>query len=224
MDSFELNKVLGAVLGTCLFLLAVHIASGAIFEPQTPAKPGYEIAVPETPVGGAAPAAPAEVPIESMLPGGSVKQGQADVRVCQACHNFQKGQGNNVGPNLYGVVGRPVASVAGFNYSAALKAKGGTWTFDALNTWLKNPRGDVPGTLMTFAGIDNEKERADIIDFLNSNSDSPLPMPKAAEAAPPPANPAASAAPAPGAPAAPPPAAAPPPPAAPKPAAPPASK
>jgi cytochrome c len=222
MDSFELNKVLGAVLGTCLFLLAVHIASGAIFEPQTPAKPGYEIAVPETPAGGAAPAAPAEVPIESMLPSASIKQGQGDVRVCQACHNFQKGQGNNVGPNLYGVVGRPVASVAGFNYSAALKAKGGTWTFDALNTWLKNPRGDVPGTLMTFAGIDNEKERADVIDFLNSNSDSPLPMPKAAEATPPAANPAA--APAPGAPAANPPAAAQPAPAAPKPAAPPASK
>ncbi len=220
MDSFELNKVLGAVLGTCLFLLAVHIASGAIFEPQTPAKPGYEIAVTETPAGTAAPAAPADVPIESMLPGGSIKQGQADVRVCQACHTFQKGQANNVGPNLYGVVGRPVASVAGFNYSPALKAKGGTWTFDALNAWLKNPRGDVPGTLMTFAGIDSEKDRADVIDFLNSNSDNPLPMPKAAEATPAPASPAASAAPATGAP----PAAGKPAPAAPKPAAPPASK
>ena len=222
MDSFELNKVLGAVLGTCLFLLAVHIASGAIFEPQKPAKPGYEIAVTETPAGGAAPAAPTEVPIESMLPGASIKQGQADVRVCQACHNFQKGQANGVGPNLYGVVGRPIASVAGFNYSAALKAKGGTWTFDALNAWLKNPRGDVPGTLMTFAGIDSEKDRADVIDYLNSNSDNPLPMPKAAEATPPAANPAA--APAPGAAAAKPPAAAQPAPAAPKPAAPPASK
>jgi len=224
MDSFELNKVLGAVLGTCLFLLAVHIASGAIFTPSTPAKPGYEIAVPETPATGGAPAAPAEVPIESMLPGGSIKQGQADVRVCQACHTFEKGQASNVGPNLYGVVGRPVASFAGFNYSAALKAKGGAWTFAALNTWLKNPRGDVPGTLMTFAGIDNEKERADIIDFLNSNSDSPLPLPKAAEATPPPANPTANAAPAPGAPSAQPPAAAQPAHAAPKPGAPPTSK
>jgi cytochrome c len=224
MDSFEINKVLGAVLGTCLFLLAVHIASGAVFTPPTPAKPGYEIAVTETPAGGAAPAAPAEVPIETLLPTASVQKGTADTKVCQACHNFQKGEGNKVGPDLYGVVGRPIASVAGFNYSAALKAKGGTWTFDALNTWLKNPRGDVPGTLMTFAGIDNEKERADVIDFLNSNSDSPLPMPKAAEATPPAANPAAAAAPAPGAPAAKPPAAAQPAPAAPKPAAPPASK
>ena len=92
MDSFELNKVLGAVLGTCLFLLAVHIASGAIFTPVTPAKPGYEIAVPEAPAGGGAPAAPADVPIESMLPSASIKQGAADVKVCEACHTFHKGQ------------------------------------------------------------------------------------------------------------------------------------
>jgi cytochrome c len=77
-----------------------------------------------------------------------------------------------------------VASEAGFNYSAALKAKGGTWTFDALNPWLANPRKDVPGTLMTFGGIPSEKQRADIIAYLNSNSDSPQPLPKAADAAP----------------------------------------
>jgi cytochrome c len=223
MDSFEMNKVLGALLGTCLVLVAVHIASGAIFEPPAPAKPGYEIAVTEQPEGGGAPQAPAEVPIETMLPTASIQKGTADVRVCQACHTFQKGQASNIGPNLYGVVGRPVASVPGFNYSAALKAKGGTWTFDALNSWLKNPRADVPGTLMTFAGFDDESERADVIDYLNSNSDKPLPMPKAAEAAPAPANPAGSAAPAaaaPGQPAAP----AQTPPAAAKPAAPPPPK
>ena len=194
MDSFEINKVLGALLGTCLVLLGVHIASGAIFTPPTAAKPGYEIVVPEQ-TGGPAPAAPAEVPIESMLPTASIQAGTADVKVCQACHNFQKDQGNKVGPDLYGVVGRPVASVAGFNYSSALKAKGGTWTFDALNTWLANPRADVPGTLMTFAGVESEKQRADIIDYLNSNSDNPLPLPKAAQAAPAPPNPAAGTAP-----------------------------
>jgi cytochrome c len=224
MDSFEINKVLGALLGTCLVLLAVHIASGAVFTSPTPAKPGYEIAVPEQPEGGGVTQAPAEVPIETMLPTASIQKGKADVRVCQACHMFQKGQGSNVGPNLYGVVGRPVASVPGFNYSAALKAKGGTWTFNALNAWLKNPRGDVPGTLMTFAGIDSESERADVIDYLNSNSDNPLPLPKAAQAAPAPESPAAGAAPAGGTPPAKPPAPAQTPAVPAKPAAPPASK
>jgi cytochrome c len=224
MDSFEMNKVLGALLGTCLFLQAVHIASGAIFTPPTSAKPGYEIAVTQQPEGGGPAQAPVEPPIETMLPTASIQKGTADVRVCQACHTFQKGQASNVGPNLFGVVGRPVASLPGFNYSAALKAKGGTWTFDALNTWLKNPRADVPGTLMTFAGFDDEQERADVIDYLNSNSDNPLPLPKAAQAAPAPANPPANAAPAPGAPPAKPAAPAQTPPAAAKPATPPASK
>jgi len=198
MNSFEINKILGALLGTCLVLLAVHIASGAIFAPPVPAKPGYEIEVPKEqaaqPAEGAA-KGPAEVPIETMLPTASIQAGLADTKVCQSCHTFGKGQPNNVGPNLYGVVGRPVASVAGFNYSAALKAKGGTWTFDALNLWLAKPAADVPGTMMTFAGVSSEKQRADIIDYLNSNSDNPLPLPTAAQAAPasPPANAAANA-------------------------------
>jgi cytochrome c len=197
MDSFQINKILGAVLGTCLILLAVHIASGAIFTPAVPAKPGYEIAVkneqPAQAPGGAA-ATPAEQPIENLLASASAQQGAQTAKVCETCHNFGKGQGNKIGPDLYGIVGRPVASEPGFNYSAALKAMGGTWTFDALNTWLNNPRSDVPGTLMTFAGLTSEKQRADIIDYLNSNSDSPLPLPppKAAEAAP--ANPPAAAA------------------------------
>jgi cytochrome c len=201
MNSFELNKVLGAVLGTCLFLVAMHIASGAIFTPSVPAKPGYEIEVKaEGPAEGAA-AAPAEVPIETLLATASTQAGQSNSKVCLTCHNMGKGQGAKVGPDLYGVVGRPVASEAGFNYSAPLKALGGNWTFDSLNKWLANPRGDVPGTLMTFGGIPSEKQRADVIDYLNSNSDSPQPLPKAAEAAPAPAAPANTPAAAPAAPA-----------------------
>jgi cytochrome c len=184
MDSFEINKILGAVLGTCLFLVAMHIASGAIFTPEKPAKPGYEIAVKEEQPAGGAAAAPKEVPIAQLLASASPQQGQNDAKVCLTCHNMAKGQGNKVGPDLYGVVGRAVASEAGFNYSAALKAKGGTWTFDNLNPWIANPRSDVPGTLMTFGGIPNEKQRANIIAYLNSNSDSPQPLPQAAQAAP----------------------------------------
>ncbi len=191
MDSFEINKILGAVLGTCLFLLAVHIASGAIFTPAPPAKPGYEIAVKEEQPAPGGATAPAEVPIATLLASASAQNGEQTAKVCLTCHNLGKGQGNKVGPDLYGVVGRQVASEPGFNYSAALKAKGGTWTFDALNPWLANPRADVPGTAMTFAGLTSEKQRADVIAYLNSNSDSPVALPQAAQATP--ANPPAAA-------------------------------
>jgi cytochrome c len=180
MNSFELNKILGALLGTCLVLVALHIASGAIFSPATPAKAGYEIAVKEEqPGGGAAPAAAAEVPIESLLASASVDRGAQVSKQCQACHNFQEGAGAKVGPDLYGIVGRAVASVPGFNYSAPLKAKGGTWTIDELNKWLTKPSADVPGTAMTFAGLSNEKQRADVIAYLNTLSASPQPLPTA---------------------------------------------
>jgi cytochrome c len=193
MESFEMNKVLGAVLGTCLFIVSMHIASGAIFTPAAPAKPGYEIEVKEeAPAGGPKAAAVPAQPIENLLQAASIQQGTQISKQCLACHTFAKGEPGKVGPNLYGVVGRQVASVPGFNYSSALKAMGGTWTFDALNKWLTDPRADVAGTMMTFAGIPSEKQRADVIAYLNSNSDGPLPLPKAAEAAP--ANPPAAAA------------------------------
>jgi cytochrome c len=191
MTSFQVNKILGAVLGTSMVLVALHIAAGAIFGPKPPTKPGDVIAVKqEQPAAGgeAGTAAPGNVPIATMLPSASVQQGMQVAKQCELCHNLGKGQGNKIGPDLYGVVGRPIASVAGFTYTAALKAKGGTWTFDALNTWLTDPRADVPGTAMTFAGLASEKQRADVIDYLNSNSDDPQPLPKAA--ANPPATPA----------------------------------
>ena len=193
MNSFEINKILGALLGTCLVLVAMHIASGAIFTPAEPAKPGYEIEVKaEQPQGGAAPAAAAEVPIENLLASASLDKGAQVAKQCQICHNLQEGQGPKVGPDLYGIVGRAVASVAGFNYSAPLKAKGGTWTFDELNKWLTKPSADVPGTAMTFAGLSNEKQRADVIAYLNTLSANPLPLPTAQAA---PANPPAPATP-----------------------------
>jgi cytochrome c len=183
MDSFEINKIMGAVLATCLMLLVLNITAGAVFAPKHPEKPGYEIAVAEQPAGGAgqAPAA-ADEPIEKLLASASVEKGEASARKCAACHTFAKGEPNKVGPNLYGVVGRPKASAPGFNYSAAMRAKGGQWTIEELNAFLANPKGYVPGTTMAFAGLPRGTERADVLAFLNSRSDSPAPLPKAAEA------------------------------------------
>jgi cytochrome c len=183
MNSFELNKILGAILGTCLFVLALNIAAGAMFSAPKPAKPGFEVAVQEQPAGGTGTAAPAQdEPIEKLLASASPEKGENSAKKCQACHTFNKGEPNRVGPNLYGVVGRDKASVPGFNYSAAMKAKGGKWTIEELNVYLTNPRGYVPGTSMSFAGLPRGSERADIIAFLNGKSDSPAPLPKAAEA------------------------------------------
>ncbi|MEI9804686.1 MAG: cytochrome c family protein [Pseudolabrys sp.] len=194
MNSFELNKILGAILGTCLITLALNIGAGAIFAPEKPAKPGYNIAVTEH--GGAEAAAPKEPeqPIETLLASASAEKGQATAKQCQACHTFEKGGPNRVGPNLWNVVGRPRASEAGFNYSAAMKAKGGSWTYDELNKFIANPRGYIAGTNMTFAGLSRDSQRADVIAFLRTQADSPQPLPTAAAAAPAPAAGAAPAA------------------------------
>jgi cytochrome c len=184
MDSFELNKILGAVLGTCLAVLAVNIAAGAIFTPGKLAKPGYEIVVPEKPAAGG-PAKPAEPeqPIEELLAKADVGRGENSAKKCAACHTYNKGGRTLVGPNLWGVVGRKKASEAGFNYSAALKKAEGNWTVQDINVFITNPKGMVPGTNMTFAGITRASERADIIAYLNGLSDNPAPLPtKAAEA------------------------------------------
>jgi cytochrome c len=185
MNSFELNKILGAVLFTCLCLLALNIGAGAIFTPVKPAKPGYDIAVKEPADHKEGPKEP-EKPIAALLANASADKGKVAAKKCEACHTFEKGGPNKVGPNLWGVLGNHHAHLQSFDYSSAMKAKSGEqWTYEALNTFLKNPRATIPGTKMAFAGINRDSERADVIAFLRTQSDNPLPMPKVAEGAPP---------------------------------------
>jgi cytochrome c len=182
MDSFELNKILGAILGTCLLLLVTSFTASAIFAPSKPQKPGFEIAVKEEAAGGEKAAAAAPEPIEKLLQTASVQKGEASAKKCAACHTFAKGDKNGVGPNLYGIVGdHKGEGRGGFNFSAAMKGKGGTWTIDDLNQFISNPKGFVPGTAMGFAGIQKDSERADVLAYLNSLSGSPAPLPTAAK-------------------------------------------
>jgi cytochrome c len=181
MDSFELNKIIGAVLGTCLVLLVTSFTASALFAPNMPEKPGFAIAAKEA-QGGAkeAAAAPSE-PIEKLLQTASVDKGAAAAKVCQACHTFDKDGPNRVGPNLYGIVGDKKGEGRNFNFSAAIKAKGGSWSIEDLNQFIANPKGYIPGTAMGFAGISRDSQRADVLAYLNSLSDHPAPLPLAAK-------------------------------------------
>ena len=182
MDAFEFNKIAGAVLGTLLFVMGLNLFSEAIFSHSAPKVPGYDLPAAEEKSAGTAqaavPAAATAEPLPKLLAAADPKKGAADIKPCTTCHNFDKGGAAKVGPPLYGVVDRPVAEIAGFGYSDPLKAKGGKWTFEDLNTFIANPGKAVPGTKMTYAGEKDPAKRADILAYLRTLSDSPAPLPK----------------------------------------------
>jgi cytochrome c len=179
------NKTALAVMMVLLLTMGLGVFSNALYAPQEAAKVGYDLpsGAAKT-VEAAAPKGPA-LPV--LLAKADVQKGQADTHVCQACHNFEKGAGVKIGPPLYGVVGRPKGSIAGFQYSDGMKAKGGDWTYADLNTFITKPSAYVSGTKMTYPGESDAVKRADIIDYLHTLSDTPLPLPKVADAAPAPA-------------------------------------
>lgn len=184
MDSFQLNKILGAILGTLLFVMGCGFLAEAIYNPITGGA-GYVLPeAAEAAEGGEAPAEP--VDIGTLLAAADPVEGASQAKKCLACHDVTAGGPNKTGPNLYDVVERVIGSHAGYAYSDAMlahQANGDTWTYQFLNEFLLAPKAAVPGTKMTFAGVKNDEERANIIAYLSTLSASPKPFP--APAAPP---------------------------------------
>jgi cytochrome c len=182
MDSFEYNKLIGAFLGTVFVVFSLSIVSDAIFAAPHPEKEGFIIEAAEPAAGGGV-EAPAEEPIAVLLASADPAAGQAVEKKCAACHTIDKGGANKVGPNLWGIVNRPVASHEGFAYSGAMKefSQGGSvvWDYQHLNDFLLSPKGLVKGTAMGFAGLKNPTERANLIAFMRTLSDNPAPLPEA---------------------------------------------
>ncbi len=174
------NTIAGWVLFAGIVALGSSIVAGEYFHSERPEKMGYPIAgVQEEGEGAAA----AEQPIEFYLAKADPAKGQQIFNKCMACHNADKGGANQLGPNLWDVLGEPIGQGKGFAFSDALSKKGGTWNWDTLSQWLTSPKAFAPGTKMTFAGLSNPQDRADVEAFLNSHSDSPGALPKAPAAA-----------------------------------------
>ena len=178
MDSFEFNKIAGAVLGTGLLVLGLKNFGAELFHTEAPEKPGMiiEVADAAQPTDGGTPVV--AVSIGTLLAKADAAKGADAAKACGACHDFTKGGPNKVGPNLWDVVERPIGASPGFGYSDGIKAMAGkNWTYADLDEWLKAPKAYVKGTKMSYAGMKKDQTRADIIAYLASLSDAPKPYP-----------------------------------------------
>ena len=180
MDSFEINKIIAAVLLVALLVIGIGKVSEVIFHVDKPEKPGYVVEVEQVSTSSSemvASTTQEKIDIAALMALGDLAVGEKVFKKCAACHSIAKGGKNNIGPALYNVVGRKVGVVNDYKYSKALSQYGKNWTFEELNGYLIKPAKWIKGTKMAFAGLRKEKDRASVIKYLNQNSDNPIPLP-----------------------------------------------
>ena len=180
MDSFEINKIIAAVLLVALLVIGIGKISDVIFYVKKPEKPGYLVEVEQVSANNSqkeSDVAEEKIDIAALMAMGDITTGEKVFKKCAACHSIVKGGKNAIGPALYNVVGRKVGAIEDYKYSKALAAYDKNWTFEELNGFLIKPAKWIKGTKMAYAGLRKEKDRASVIKYLNENSDSPLPLP-----------------------------------------------
>ena len=179
MDSFEINKIVAAVLMVALLVIGIGKVSNIVFHVEKPKTPGYSVEVDQVASTSTSNEEIVEekVDIAVLMAMGDVASGEKVFKKCAACHSIIKGGKNKIGPALYNVVGRKVGEISGYKYSKALAAYDKNWNFEELNGFLLKPSKWIKGTKMAYAGLRKEKDRASVIKYLNQNSDNPLPLP-----------------------------------------------
>ena len=179
MDSFELNKIIAAVLMVALLVIGLGKVADSVFYVKKPKNPGYKIEVVNelTTITSQATKVVAKIDMVTLMAQGNVIDGKKIFKKCAACHSIVKGGKNKIGPALYNVVGRVVGGVDDYKYSKTLASYGKEWTFEELNGFLKKPSSYLKGTKMSYAGLRKEKDRASVIKYLNQKSDDPKLLP-----------------------------------------------
>ena len=179
MDSFELNKIIAAILMVALLIIGLNKVADGIFHVEKPEKPGYKIEVvaQSTTSSSGTEEKTEEIDIAALMAMGDIDHGKKVFKKCAACHSIAQGGGNKIGPKLYNIVGRATGSISDYKYSKALASYGKEWTFEELNSFLIKPSTWIKGNKMGFAGLKKDEDRASVILYLNQNSDGPKELP-----------------------------------------------
>ena len=177
MDGFELNKIIAAVIATVVVVFGINKFTDILFQPDKPQQSAYKVEKIEPALAVASATGQAPVGVNELLAMGSIEHGEKVFKRCSACHMIAAGGKNMIGPNLWSIIGKKTGADPNYKYSKALAAYGKEWTFGEMNGFLIKPSAHIKGTKMAFAGLKKEKDRASVILFMNSKSDSPLPTP-----------------------------------------------